>query len=200
MSHHQYEGLQGFVKDGHRCPRRMCVVLQGIFQAHIGVLAGFVLWSSLTTVTVPDPLCFPRPRHAGLPALFAALWRPHLPKHNFQTTNPRGVVLHSHTLRLKIAQSRPYLYTLGPKVGIIYIHGAPGILHLLHPLCNRGISVVPLEPYMESISLNWVQRLGAIESPLEASPCKHAQPALVVLVPGRMWQIAQTAQGGETLN
>ena len=32
----------------------------------------------------------------------------------------------SFLLGLQIAQSRPYLYTLGPKVGIIYIHGAPG--------------------------------------------------------------------------
>ena len=34
------------------------------------------------------------------------------------------------TLGLQIAQSRPYLYTLGPKVGIIYIHGAPGLVIL----------------------------------------------------------------------
>ena len=30
------------------------------------------------------------------------------------------------TLGLQIAQSRSYLHTLGPKVGIIYIHGALG--------------------------------------------------------------------------
>ena len=30
------------------------------------------------------------------------------------------------SLGLQIAQSRPYLHTLGPKVGIIYIHGALG--------------------------------------------------------------------------
>ena len=30
------------------------------------------------------------------------------------------------SLGLQIAQSRPSLYTLGPKVGIIYLHGAPG--------------------------------------------------------------------------
>ena len=30
------------------------------------------------------------------------------------------------SLGLQIAQSRPYLYTLGPKVGIICIHGALG--------------------------------------------------------------------------
>ena len=29
-------------------------------------------------------------------------------------------------LGLQIAPSRPYSYTLGPKVRIIYIHGAPG--------------------------------------------------------------------------
>ena len=31
------------------------------------------------------------------------------------------------TLGLQIAQSRPYLHTLGPKVGFIYIHGALGL-------------------------------------------------------------------------
>ena len=36
--------------------------------------------------------------------------------------------LGSVSLGLQIAQSRPYLHTLGPKVGIIYIHGAPGYL------------------------------------------------------------------------
>ena len=33
------------------------------------------------------------------------------------------------TLGLQIAQSRPYLHTLGPKVGIAYIIGAPGQMH-----------------------------------------------------------------------
>ena len=33
----------------------------------------------------------------------------------------------THTLGLQIAQRRPYLYTLGPKVGMTYIHGGPGI-------------------------------------------------------------------------
>ena len=33
--------------------------------------------------------------------------------------------IHALSRGLQIAQSRPYLYTLGPKVGIIYIHGAP---------------------------------------------------------------------------
>ena len=33
-----------------------------------------------------------------------------------------------YTPRLQIAQNRSHLYTLGPKVGIIYILGAPGIL------------------------------------------------------------------------
>ena len=33
------------------------------------------------------------------------------------------------TLGLQIAQSRPYSYTLGPKVGIIYRHGASGLPH-----------------------------------------------------------------------
>ena len=32
--------------------------------------------------------------------------------------------LQSIPLGLQIAQSRPYLHTLGPQVGIIYIHGA----------------------------------------------------------------------------
>ena len=32
-----------------------------------------------------------------------------------------------YTLGLQIAQSRPYLHTLGLKVGMIYIHGALGI-------------------------------------------------------------------------
>ena len=35
-----------------------------------------------------------------------------------------------HSLRLQVAQSRSYLYTLRPKVGIIYILGAPGIAFL----------------------------------------------------------------------
>ena len=30
------------------------------------------------------------------------------------------------TLGLQIARSRPHLHALGTKVGIIYIHGAPG--------------------------------------------------------------------------
>ena len=36
-----------------------------------------------------------------------------------------------YTLRLQIAQSRSYLYTLGPKVGIMYILGALriGVIH-----------------------------------------------------------------------
>ena len=34
------------------------------------------------------------------------------------------MVLDPHTLRLQVAQSRAYLHTLGPKVGIIYILGA----------------------------------------------------------------------------
>ena len=38
--------------------------------------------------------------------------------------------LKGHTLGLQIGQSRPYLHTLRPKVGIIYIHGAPGICGL----------------------------------------------------------------------
>ena len=33
----------------------------------------------------------------------------------------------SLTLRLQIAQSRSYVCTLGPKVGILYILGAPGL-------------------------------------------------------------------------
>ena len=32
----------------------------------------------------------------------------------------------SLTLGLQIAQNRPFLHTLGPKVGIIYVHGALG--------------------------------------------------------------------------
>ena len=31
------------------------------------------------------------------------------------------------SLGLQISQSRPYLHTSGPKVGIIYIHGALGL-------------------------------------------------------------------------
>ena len=36
---------------------------------------------------------------------------------------------HVHPLGLQITQRRSYSYTLGPKVGIIYILGALGILH-----------------------------------------------------------------------
>ena len=32
------------------------------------------------------------------------------------------------SLNLQIAQNRPYLHTLSPKVGIIYIHGALGYM------------------------------------------------------------------------
>ena len=46
-------------------------------------------------------------------------------------------MLQFHSLGLQIAQSRPYLYTLGPKVGIIYIHGAPGIWMLRTPMPGR---------------------------------------------------------------
>ena len=42
---------------------------------------------------------------------------------------------------LQIAQNRPYLHTLGPKVGIIYIHGALGVWWSL----KRGASRVPLK-------------------------------------------------------
>ena len=37
-----------------------------------------------------------------------------------------GIHKAQRSLELQIAQSRPYSYSLGPKVGIIYIHGAPG--------------------------------------------------------------------------
>ena len=36
----------------------------------------------------------------------------------------------SMSLGLQIAQSRPNLYTLGPKVGIIYIHGVPVFVYI----------------------------------------------------------------------
>ena len=45
-----------------------------------------------------------------------------------QSTRSLGAYgLDLDTLALQIAQNRPYLCTLGPKVGIIYIHGAPGL-------------------------------------------------------------------------
>ena len=44
-----------------------------------------------------------------------------------------------HTVRPQLAQSRSYLYTLGPKVGTIYILGAPGIYHIrIHLLGPYG--------------------------------------------------------------
>ena len=47
------------------------------------------------------------------------LWQP-------QNLGPRGGPEEGVTLGLQIAQSRSYLYTLGPKVGIICILGALG--------------------------------------------------------------------------
>ena len=43
-----------------------------------------------------------------------------------------------HSLGLQIAQTRPYLHTLGPKVGIIYIHGALGIVPVVGVLYLHG--------------------------------------------------------------
>ena len=43
------------------------------------------------------------------------------------------------TLGLQIAQSRSHLRTLGPKIGIICILGALGLLLLLHMTCNYGL-------------------------------------------------------------
>ena len=42
-------------------------------------------------------------------------------------TPGKGIMSGFYTLRLQIAQSRSYLSTLGPKVGIICIEGAPRI-------------------------------------------------------------------------
>ena len=47
-----------------------------------------------------------------------------------------------HTLGLQIAQSRAYLYTLGPKVGLIYMLGASGIHSISRVVLGAG-----LEPY-----------------------------------------------------
>ena len=47
-----------------------------------------------------------------------------VPKYRIRGVSILGILI---TLGLQIAQSRPYLHTLGPKVGLIYIDGAPGL-------------------------------------------------------------------------
>ena len=50
----------------------------------------------------------------------------------------------SHALGLQIAQCRPYLHTFGPKVGIIYIHEAPGMQCSWHGMTVK-VHRIPFE-------------------------------------------------------
>ena len=62
-------------------------------------------------------------RHSILHSPIFCKWTP------FFHISPYSGSFCSPTLGLQIAQSRPCLHTLGPKVGIIYIHGALSILY-----------------------------------------------------------------------
>ena len=63
------------------------------------------------------------------------------------TPNMAFGTFYHHTLGIQIAQSRQYLHTLGPKVGIIYILGPEGISGHSDPLGSRdfgleGVSMI----------------------------------------------------------
>ena len=60
-----------------------------------------------------------------------------------------------YTLGLQIVQSRSYLYTLGPKVGIIYILGALGICFEEHRFTRPSGHGLPTTGAMAE---TWAQR------------------------------------------
>ena len=97
---------------------------------------------------------------------------------------------HHCTLGLQTAQSRSYLYTLGPKVGIIYILGAPGVgkkathrgrkrsgksflsrIDTYTPQCSsiKGL-MVSIRCYLGFLKGQWG---GAGRSPLFSRPSPH---------------------------
>ena len=61
----------------------------------------------------------------GSAELFSSRVRPCTSKKKI-TIDFEPHIISYYTLGLQIAQSSPYLHTLGPKVGIIFIHGALG--------------------------------------------------------------------------